>query len=147
MLIRTGQWDEAETVLTEGAGLAAGNPQLIGTIACNQGALAAYRQDWALATERFEAAIAASQTGGHPHDVIEAMIGLAETMLRFTEECQSGHVTSFVFIYHSIRPGVKNCHSKIAGFGSKQDLDHLIELLREGLAKREFEREEGHGRD
>jgi predicted ATPase/DNA-binding CsgD family transcriptional regulator/DNA-binding XRE family transcriptional regulator len=77
VLIRTGQWDAAETVLTEGAGLAAGNPQLIGTIACNQGALAAHRQDWALATERFEAAIAASQAGGHPHDVIEAMIGLA----------------------------------------------------------------------
>ncbi len=76
VLIRTGQWDAAETVLTEGAGLAAGNPQLIGTIACNQGALAAHRQDWALATERFEAAIAASQAGGHPHDVIEAMIGL-----------------------------------------------------------------------
>ena len=76
VLIRTGQWDAAETVLTEGAGLAAGHPQLIGTIACNQGALAAHRQDWALATERFEAAIAASQTGGHPHDVIEAMTGL-----------------------------------------------------------------------
>ncbi len=76
VLIRTGQWDAAEAVLTEGAGLAAGNPQLIGTIACNQGALAAHRQDWALATERFEAAIAASQAGGHPHDVIEAMIGL-----------------------------------------------------------------------
>jgi DNA-binding CsgD family transcriptional regulator len=76
VLIRTGQWDAAEAVLTEGAGLAAGNPQLIGTIACNQGALAAHRQDWALATERFEAAIAASQAGGHPHDVIESMIGL-----------------------------------------------------------------------
>jgi len=63
-------------VLTEGADLAAGNPQLIGTIACNQGALAAHRQDWALATERFEAAIASSQAGGHPHDVVEAMIGL-----------------------------------------------------------------------
>ena len=76
VLIRTGQWDAAEAVLTEGAGLAAGNPQLIGTIACNQGALAAHRLDWALATERFEAAIAASQAGGHPHDVIESMIGL-----------------------------------------------------------------------
>jgi predicted ATPase/DNA-binding CsgD family transcriptional regulator/DNA-binding XRE family transcriptional regulator len=76
VLIRTGQWDAAETVLTEGAGLVAGNPQLIGTIACNQGALAAHRQDWTLAAERFEAAIAASQAGGHPHDVIEAMIGL-----------------------------------------------------------------------
>jgi non-specific serine/threonine protein kinase len=76
-LIRTGQWDAAETVLIEGAALAAGNPQVLGTIACNQGALAAHRQDWALAAERFEAAIAASQAGGHPHDVIEAMIGLA----------------------------------------------------------------------
>ena len=76
VLIRTSQWDAAETVLAEGAGLAAGNPQLIGTIACNQGALAAHRQDWAAATERFEAAIASSQAGGHPHDVVEAMIGL-----------------------------------------------------------------------
>jgi predicted ATPase/DNA-binding CsgD family transcriptional regulator/DNA-binding XRE family transcriptional regulator len=76
VLIRTSQWDAAETVLAEGAGLAAGNPQLIGTIACNQGALAAHRQDWALATERFQAAIASSQAGGHPHDVVEAMIGL-----------------------------------------------------------------------
>jgi predicted ATPase/DNA-binding CsgD family transcriptional regulator/DNA-binding XRE family transcriptional regulator len=76
VLIRTGQWDAAETVLAEGAGLATGNPQLVGTIACNQGALAAHRQDWARATERFEAAIASSQAGGHPHDVVEAMIGL-----------------------------------------------------------------------
>src|SRR5450756_952908 len=76
VLIRTGQRDKAETVLREGAGLAVENPQLIGTIACNQGARAAHRRDWALAAERFEAAIAASQAGGHPHDVIEAMIGL-----------------------------------------------------------------------
>ena len=76
VLIRTSQWDAAEAVLTEGADLAAGNPQLVGTIACNQGALAAHRQDWALAAERFDAAIASSQAGGHPHDVVEAMIGL-----------------------------------------------------------------------
>jgi predicted ATPase/DNA-binding CsgD family transcriptional regulator/DNA-binding XRE family transcriptional regulator len=82
VLIRTGQWDAVEAVLAEGAGLAAGNPQLVGTIACNQGALAAHRQDWGLATERFEAAIAASQAGGHPHDVIEAMIGLGRVRVR-----------------------------------------------------------------
>ena len=76
VLIRTSQWDAAEAVLAEGADLAVGNPQLVGTIACNQGALAAHRQDWARATERFEAAIASSQAGGHPHDVVEAMIGL-----------------------------------------------------------------------
>ena len=76
VLIRTSEWDAAEAVLTEGAELAAGNPQLVGTIACNQGALAAHRRDWARATERFEAAIASSQAGGHPHDAVEAMIGL-----------------------------------------------------------------------
>ena len=76
VLIRTGQWDAADRVLRECAGMAAGNPQLIGTISCNQGALAAHRRDWTLAAEHFRAAIAASQAGGHPHDVIEAMIGL-----------------------------------------------------------------------
>jgi predicted ATPase/DNA-binding CsgD family transcriptional regulator/DNA-binding XRE family transcriptional regulator/Tfp pilus assembly protein PilF len=80
VLIKTSQWEAAEAMLTEGAGLAAGNPQLIGTIACNQGALAAHRQDWPLATERFQAAIAASQAGGHPHDVVEAMIGLGRVL-------------------------------------------------------------------
>jgi predicted ATPase/DNA-binding CsgD family transcriptional regulator/DNA-binding XRE family transcriptional regulator len=82
VLIRTSQWEAAEAVLSEGADLAAGNPQLIGTIACNQGALAAHRQDWATATERFEAAIASSQAGGHPHDVVEAMIGLGRVHAR-----------------------------------------------------------------
>jgi DNA-binding CsgD family transcriptional regulator/Tfp pilus assembly protein PilF len=76
VLIRTSQWDAADLVLREGAGMAAGNPQLIGTIRCNQGALAAHRQDWAEAADHFRAAIAASQAGGHPHDVVEAMIGL-----------------------------------------------------------------------
>ena len=76
VLIRTSQWDAADLVLREGAGMAAGNPQLIGTIRCNQGALSAHRQDWAEAAEHFRAAIAASQAGGHPHDVVEAMIGL-----------------------------------------------------------------------
>ena len=80
VLIRTSQWEAADRVLTEGAGMAAGNPQLIGTIRCNQGAVAAHRQDWAGAEEHFRAAIAAFQAGGHPHDVIEAMIGLGRVL-------------------------------------------------------------------
>jgi predicted ATPase/DNA-binding NarL/FixJ family response regulator/DNA-binding XRE family transcriptional regulator len=76
VLIKTSQWDAADQVLREGAGLAAGNPQLIGTIRCNQGALAAHRRHWAEAAEHFRAAIASLQTGGHPHGVVEAMIGL-----------------------------------------------------------------------
>ena len=77
VLIRTGQWDAAERVLAEGAGLATGIPQIVGTIRCNQGELAAHREDWAAAAGHFQAAITASQAGGHPHDAVEAMIGLA----------------------------------------------------------------------
>jgi hypothetical protein len=52
-----------------------------------------------------------------------------------------------VFIYHASEPVEgKNCHSKIAGFGSKRDLDHLLDLMREGIAKHLFEEEEKDGR-
>ena len=76
VLIRGARWDAADDVLREGAALAGGNPQLIGIIRCNQGALAAHRRSWAEAQEHYRAAIAAFQSGGHPHDVVEAMIGL-----------------------------------------------------------------------
>ncbi len=82
VLIRLAQWDQAEQVLAEGAALTAGNPQLIGTIRCNQGALAAHRQDWVQAADHYRAAITASQAGGHPHDVVEAMIGLGRVWHR-----------------------------------------------------------------
>ncbi len=76
VLIRTGEWDAADRVLREGAGMADGNPQLIGTIRCNQGALAAQQKNWAIAAGHYRAAIAAFSGGGHPHHVVEAMIGL-----------------------------------------------------------------------
>jgi len=76
VLIRTGQWDAADAVLREGAAMTGSNPQLVATIACNQGLLAAHRENWAEAADHFTAAIAASQAGGHPHDAIEPMIGL-----------------------------------------------------------------------
>jgi predicted ATPase/DNA-binding NarL/FixJ family response regulator/DNA-binding XRE family transcriptional regulator len=82
VLIRTAQWDEAERVLAECAAMPSGNPQLIGTLRCNQGALAAHREDWAQASEHYRAAITALQAGGHPHDVIEAMIGLGRVTMR-----------------------------------------------------------------
>jgi predicted ATPase/DNA-binding NarL/FixJ family response regulator/DNA-binding XRE family transcriptional regulator len=85
VLIRTGQWEAADRVLAEGAELASGIPQIVGTIRCNQGNLAAHRRDWPAAAEHFRAAIAASQAAGHPHDAIEAMIGLAKVLHR------SGH--------------------------------------------------------
>ncbi len=76
VLIKAGQWQAADVTLREGAAMAGGNPQLIGIIRCNQGALAEHERNWDLAGQHFRAAIAASQAGGHPHDVIEAMIGL-----------------------------------------------------------------------
>jgi predicted ATPase/DNA-binding CsgD family transcriptional regulator len=82
VLIRTQRWEDADRVLAEGASLGAGIPQIVGTIHCNQGSLAAHREDWAAATGHFEAAIAASQASGHPHDAIEAMIGLAKVFHR-----------------------------------------------------------------
>lgn len=80
VLIRTSQWEAADRALTEGAAMAPGNPQLIGTIHCNMGAVAAHRQDWAGAEEHFRVAIAAFEAGGHPHDVIGAMIGLGRVL-------------------------------------------------------------------
>jgi predicted ATPase/DNA-binding CsgD family transcriptional regulator/DNA-binding transcriptional regulator YiaG len=82
VLIRSGQWADADEVLAEGAVLAAGIPQIEGTIRCNQGNLAAHREDWTAAAEHFQAAIAASQAAGHPHDAVEAMIGLARVRYR-----------------------------------------------------------------
>jgi predicted ATPase/DNA-binding NarL/FixJ family response regulator/DNA-binding XRE family transcriptional regulator len=76
VLIRSADWDAADRVLHEVAGMADGDPQLIVTIRCNQGAVAAHREDWAAAADHFRAAIAASEDGSHPHNRIEAMIGL-----------------------------------------------------------------------
>lgn len=76
MLIRTCQWDAADRALREAADLASGNPQLVATIHCNQGTVAAHQQDVAAAADHFRAAIAASQAGGYQHSAAEAMIGL-----------------------------------------------------------------------
>ncbi len=78
VLIRSGQWEPARRALAEAAGLAEGigNPQLIGTLRCSQGNLAARDRDWAAAAGHFRAAVAAHRDAGHPHDTVEAMIGL-----------------------------------------------------------------------
>jgi DNA-binding CsgD family transcriptional regulator len=78
ILIRTSQWDAARRALDEGSGLATGigNPQLIGTLRCNQGNLAARQQHWAEAAGHYQAAAGAHREAGHPHDTVEAMIGL-----------------------------------------------------------------------
>ena len=80
--IRSGQWDAAGRAVTEGAELAiaVGNPQLIGTLRCNQGNLAAHWRKWAEAAAHYEAAITAHQEAGHPRDAVEAMIGLGRAV-------------------------------------------------------------------
>jgi non-specific serine/threonine protein kinase len=78
VLIRSGQWEPARRALAEAAELAEGigNPQLVGTLRCSQGNLAVRERDWARAAGHFEAAAAAHREAGHPHDTVEAMIGL-----------------------------------------------------------------------
>jgi predicted ATPase/DNA-binding NarL/FixJ family response regulator/DNA-binding XRE family transcriptional regulator len=78
VLIRTSQWDAASRALSEAAELAVavGNPQVIGTLRANQGMLAARRRKWDEAAAHYAAAIAAHQEADHPHDAVEAMIGL-----------------------------------------------------------------------
>jgi non-specific serine/threonine protein kinase len=78
VLIRSGQWEPARRALAEAAELAEGigNPQLIGTLGCSQGNLAVKERDWARAAGHFQAAAAAHRDAGHPHDTVEAMIGL-----------------------------------------------------------------------
>ena len=78
VLLRRDDLEAADRVLADAAGMAAGIPQLVGTIRCNQGSLAARREQWAQASEHFLAAIEVSQASGHPHDAVEAMIGLAK---------------------------------------------------------------------
>jgi DNA-binding CsgD family transcriptional regulator len=78
VLIRSGQWEPARRALAEAAELAEGigNPQLVGTLRCSQGNLAVRERDWARAAGHFQAAAAAHREAGHPHDTVEAMIGL-----------------------------------------------------------------------
>ena len=78
VLIRSGQWEPARRTLAEAVERAEGigNPQLIGTLRCSQGNLAARDRDWAMAAGHYEAAAAAHREAGHPHDTVEAMIGL-----------------------------------------------------------------------
>jgi predicted ATPase/DNA-binding CsgD family transcriptional regulator len=75
VLIRTGRWDAADGALREALGMGADSPQLLAGIRCGQGNLAARRGYWTQAAEHYRAAIS-SGAGGHPDDVIEAMIGL-----------------------------------------------------------------------
>lgn len=76
VLIRKGKLDAADAALREGLGMAVGNPNLTATIRCGQGNLAAQRRNWTQAAEHYRAAISSGSAGGHPDDVIEAMIGL-----------------------------------------------------------------------
>jgi non-specific serine/threonine protein kinase len=84
VLIRSGQWEAARRTGGEAAELAEGigNPQLIGTVRCIQGYLAARDRDWETAARHYQAAVAAHQDAGHAHDTVEAMIGLGRAWHR-----------------------------------------------------------------
>jgi predicted ATPase/DNA-binding NarL/FixJ family response regulator/DNA-binding XRE family transcriptional regulator len=107
VLIRAGQWDQASRALSEATDLAVDSPQLIGTLRCNQGHLAAHRRKWAQAVTHYEAAIAAHQDAGHPHDAVEAMIGLGRAV------AQLGHRDEAV-------RQLRTAEAVAAGIGSPQ---------------------------
>lgn len=85
-LIRASHWKDAGMALREAAELAVGHPQLNGIVSCNQGHLAARQGNWKQAAALYEASIEASRPGGHPHDMLEAMIGLGRACYRLGQE-------------------------------------------------------------
>jgi DNA-binding NarL/FixJ family response regulator len=76
VLTKDGRWQAAQTALAEAARLAVGLPQITALILCSQGHIEANQRNWKQAAELYADAVAAYGTGGHTHDVIEAMIGL-----------------------------------------------------------------------
>jgi predicted ATPase/DNA-binding NarL/FixJ family response regulator len=76
VLIKDSRWQAAQTTLAEAAQLAVGLPQIVGLVLGSQANLEAGQRNWKQAAELYADAIAAYGTGGHNHDVIEAMIGL-----------------------------------------------------------------------
>jgi non-specific serine/threonine protein kinase len=76
VLTRAGRWQAAQASLAEAAELAVGQPQITGLVLCSQGNLAARQRNWEQAAGLYQAAVAASQAGGHTHVAVEAMIGL-----------------------------------------------------------------------
>jgi predicted ATPase/DNA-binding CsgD family transcriptional regulator len=83
-LIKTGRLDAASRALAEAAELAAalGNPQLIGTVRCNQGDIAAKQENWSDAAGHYQAAMHACRQAGHANDAVLAMIGLGRATYR-----------------------------------------------------------------
>jgi predicted ATPase/DNA-binding CsgD family transcriptional regulator/DNA-binding XRE family transcriptional regulator len=76
VLTRADRWQAAQASLAEAAGLAVGEPQIVGLVLCNQGHLAARQRNWEQAAGFYQAAVAACQAGGQTHVAVEAMIGL-----------------------------------------------------------------------
>jgi predicted ATPase/DNA-binding NarL/FixJ family response regulator/DNA-binding XRE family transcriptional regulator len=76
VLFKDSRWQAAQVALTEAAELAVGQPQIMGLILCSQGHIEAGQRNWKQAAELYADAVAASESGAHTHDVVEAMIGL-----------------------------------------------------------------------
>jgi non-specific serine/threonine protein kinase len=76
VLTRGGRWQAAQLSIAEAAGLAVGQPQIIGLVLCSQGHLAARQRNWKQAAGIYQAAGVACQESGNTHVAIEAMIGL-----------------------------------------------------------------------
>jgi predicted ATPase/DNA-binding CsgD family transcriptional regulator/DNA-binding XRE family transcriptional regulator/Tfp pilus assembly protein PilF len=150
-LLRAGQLKAASMALREGADLAAGHPQVVGIILCNEGNLAAKQGNWKQAAARYEAAIEASGTGGHAHDVLEAMTGLGRACYRLGQEDEAArHLHAAEALANEIGhprllSDVKAALAEIAGGSSGHlpgDLTarqaEVLRLLADGLSNKEI---------
>ncbi|HEV8064849.1 MAG TPA: tetratricopeptide repeat protein [Acidimicrobiales bacterium] len=87
VFLRTKQVRAAALALDEAAGLARDlDNKLVGTIHSNLGDLAASSRDWASSSEHFRTAVAAYESGGHVHDVVNALVGLGRAEQNLGDE-------------------------------------------------------------
>jgi non-specific serine/threonine protein kinase len=150
-LIRASQWKDAGMALREAAELAVGHPQLMGIVSCNQGHLAARQGNWTQAAALYAASIEASRPGGHPHDMVEAMIGLGRARYRLGQEdeaarqLRAAEALASEIGHPQLLAEVKTALAETAGLPSGNlpgDLTarqaEVLRLLADGLSNKEI---------
>ncbi|MGD0083852.1 MAG: LuxR C-terminal-related transcriptional regulator [Acidimicrobiales bacterium] len=139
VLIRAGQLSPAERALGEAARLARelDNRQLIGTIRCNQGDVAAARQDWSGAAEHYRAAVVVCHEGGHTHDVVNALIGLSRALHQLGRDEEAAERLRKA---ESLAAETGNAQGLAAARGALADLgEETVVALPDGLTVRQAE--------
>lgn len=139
VLIRTGRLAAASAALDEAAALALGldNRQLIGTIRCNQGDLAAGQGDWPSAERHLRAAVVAYREAGHAHDVVNALVGLGRALAHLGEVTDA---TKQLREAESLAAETKNPLGLVAARAALAELgEATVQELPDGLTRRQAE--------